>query len=92
MSMPEDTARYGTDEPEFDFQRVSNLLHVVEKTRDYPKLKRIHDAAMAELEQHAKIEEPDPTHVEEPMVEASHYEGEVVDHTEESEPALRRSL
>lgn len=59
MSMPEDTANYETGvESQFDFQRVSNLLHVVEKTRDYPKLKKIHDAAMAELELHANPPEP----------------------------------
>ncbi len=39
-----------------DFNRIAALLHVVEKTRDYPKLKTIHDAAMAELEQHANPE------------------------------------
>lgn len=57
MSMSGDTADYG-DRQEFDFQRVSHLLHVVEKTRDYPKLKKIHDAAMFELEQHANPPEP----------------------------------
>lgn len=59
MSMPEDTANYG-DPSGFDFQRVTHLLHVVEKTRDYPKLKKIHDAAMLELEQHANPQPPQP--------------------------------
>ena len=39
-----------SDKPDYDFEEVSKLLHVAEKTRDYPKLKRIHDAAMAQLE------------------------------------------
>lgn len=91
MSMPEDTANYG-DSSGFDFQRVSHLLHVVEKTRDYPKLKKIHDAAMKELEEHANPSEPDQTHVEEPEITGEHFKGETIDHTEESEPALRRSL
>lgn len=81
-----------SDKPDYDFEEVSKLLHVAEKTRDYPKLKRIHDAAMAQLEEHAKIGEPDPTHVEEPAVDAPHYKGEIVDHTEESEPALKRKF
>ena len=36
-----------------DFHRIAMLLHVVEQSRGLPKLKAIHDAAMAELEAHA---------------------------------------
>lgn len=36
--------------------------------------------------------EENPALVQEPEVTKTHYEGEIVDHTEESEPAIRRNL
>ncbi len=49
---------------ELDFNHVATLLMVAEKTLGFPRLKKIHDAAVAELE--AMIaEEP----VEEPVEE-----------------------
>ncbi len=39
-----------------DFNHVATLLMVAEKTLGFPKLKKIHDAAVAELE--AMIAEP----------------------------------
>ncbi len=33
-----------------DFTKIFQLLHVEEKARNHPKLKNIHDAAMAELQ------------------------------------------
>lgn len=76
-TQPSDTADY-------DFTRISNLLHVVEKTRDYPKLKGIHDAAMQELESHANPPQPEP----EPLA-AEQEPGEAAQRTESD---LRRSF
>ena len=36
-----------------DLERVMHLLHVEEKVRVQPRLKKIHDAVVRELEQHA---------------------------------------
>ncbi len=68
---------------EQDFNRIAALLHVVEKTRDYPKLKSIHDSAMAELEEHAN-----PAPPEEPLA-AEQEPGEAAQRTESD---LRRSF
>ena len=49
---------------ELDFNHVATLLMVAEKTLGFPRLKKIHDAAVAELEAMV-AEEP----VEEEVVE-----------------------
>jgi len=52
---------------EMDFNHVATLLMVAEKTLGFPKLKRIHDAAVAELE--AMVAEPVEEVEEEPAEE-----------------------
>jgi hypothetical protein len=39
---------------------IAALLHIEEKTRDQPKLKDIHDAAMRQLEAHNADHAPQP--------------------------------
>ena len=65
-----------------NLERVMNLLHIEEKVRVQPRLKKIHDAVVRELEQHAdgtapeaaevpdltKPVHPDPLFVQQPEV------------------------
>ncbi len=37
-----------------DFDQIFKLLHIEEKTRNYPMLKAIHDKVMEELKNHAE--------------------------------------
>jgi hypothetical protein len=39
-----------SEDDDYDWDSIAKLLLVVEKSRDLPKLKPLHDAAMAELE------------------------------------------
>jgi hypothetical protein len=59
-------------EHEYDFERALLLLSVAEKSLGYPKLKAIHDGAVAELE--AMLPQPEP--VEEPVADHVAEEGD----------------
>lgn len=36
--------------------RIAALLHIIDKSRQWPKLRHLHDAAMRELEDHSQSE------------------------------------
>jgi len=38
-----------------DWNHIGLLLHIVEKAKDHPKLAALTNAALAELDQHAKL-------------------------------------
>ena len=46
-----------------NLERVMNLLHIEEKVRVQPRLKKIHDAVVRELEQHADGTAPEAAEV-----------------------------
>jgi hypothetical protein len=50
-----------TDATHLDTDRITQLLVIEEKTRALPRLKAIHDAALAELELHAQTPEKEST-------------------------------
>ena len=54
---------------EMDFNHVATLLMVAEKTLGFPKLRPIHDAAVAELESMLPQSEPVEVVEEEPAEE-----------------------
>lgn len=69
---------------DYDWTTIAGLLHIVEKSMNYPKLRHLHDAAMAELE----ATRPPPEEKPEPLAAT-------VEREDEETPALkgkRRSL
>lgn len=50
-------------ESKYDWDLIAKLIDIVDGTRDYPKLKTIHHAAMAQLDaiNAAPVDEPRPT-------------------------------
>lgn len=67
---------------------LADLLDLIEKTRDYPKLKAIHDKAMKELEEIAKaIEEDNKPPEAEPNEPAPDYSNESEDAPTDAPPS-----
>jgi hypothetical protein len=85
-----------------NLERVMNLLHIEEKVRVQPRLKKIHDAVVRELEQHADgtapeaAEVPDLTKpVPQPKIEPQpkdlpgvNLESQEEEHTESIDPTV----